>query len=127
MTASADGSHARTSAPGRVVVERRWQSIAGGERDEQVAARVPAGPAGAGDPEAGPLGEALALVGEQRSIGRDDDDDRARTRRRTRGRRVGRPRGSAPRTTGIASPTRTPSTRSQSRFPWFAWTSAPTV
>src|SRR5439155_14881706 len=46
---------------------------------EQIAARVGPGPAHPGDPETGALGEPLALVGQERSVGRDDHDDRART------------------------------------------------
>jgi hypothetical protein len=42
------------------------------------------GAAHPGDPETRSLGEALALVGEQRRVGRDDDDDRARAGRRRR-------------------------------------------
>ena len=79
-----------------------------------------AGAAHPGDPEAGPLGEALALVGEERRVGRDDDDDRARARRRRAAGSVLVLRadtGLGTSSTGIASPTGTPSTRSQSRRP----------
>ena len=86
---SVDGSS--SSSAGR--------SIAGRERDEQVAARVAARPAGPGDAEPGALGEPLALVGQQRRVGRDDDDDRAGPGRRRAGRSAGAPRptGSGPR------------------------------
>ena len=116
--APADGPHVVGPDLVRIVRStRRRQSIAGREGDEQVAARVPAGAAGPRDPEAGSLGEPLALVGEQRSVGRDDDDDRARTWRR-RQRPPGDPHtGLGTSDVGIASPTRTPSTRSQSRLP----------
>ena len=97
--------------------------VARREAQEQVAARVGAGPAHPGDAEARPLGEAIALVGQERGVGRDDDDDRARAgRRRAGGRRRERSVGessSSPGSgrgtsaTGIASPTGTPSTRSQ--------------
>ena len=64
----------------RVARERRLRQrpVAGREAQEQVAARVAAGAAHPGDAEARPLGEPLALVGQQRRVGRDDDDDRAR-------------------------------------------------
>ena len=98
MTLVADGAdvvgHGRREA-----IDVRRDPIAGREGDEQVAARVAAGPAGAGDAETGPLGQPLALVGEERRVRRQDHDDRAATRRRRaacRGRRPGR-RGWGPR------------------------------
>ena len=80
----ADGPDVVGAAADRVVIvdASGRQPIAGREGDEQVAARVPAGAADAGDAETGPLGQPLALVGEERRVGRDDDDDRARARRR---------------------------------------------
>ena len=60
-----------------LVIDGRRQSIAGREGDEQVAARVPARAADTGDTQPGALGKPLALVGEQRRIRRDHDDDRA--------------------------------------------------
>ena len=67
-----------TTTP-RVGPERRprQRPVAGREAQEQVAARVGPGAAHPGDPEPGPLGEPLALVGQERRVGRDDDDDRA--------------------------------------------------
>ena len=62
---------------GRVLVGLRGESVARRERDEQVTARVSAGSPDPGDAETRALGEPLALVGEQRRIGRDHDDDRA--------------------------------------------------
>ena len=64
-----------------------------------------------GDAQAGPLGQPLALVGQQRRVGGHDDDDRARARRRRRGRRrrSAWPYGLGTSLVGIASPTGTPS------------------
>ena len=103
---------------GRAVVVVGRQVVACRERDEQVAARVTAGAAGARDAEPGPLGEPLALVGEERRVGRDDDDDRARAGRRQR-RAPARPssHGLGTSSTPISAPTGTPSTRSQARLP----------
>jgi hypothetical protein len=101
----------------RFVVQAEGQAIAGRERDEQVPARMPAGPAGASDAQPGALREAPALVGEQWRVGRDDDDDRARSRRRGRSAQgLGGP-VRAGELGPIAAPTGTPSTRSQSRLP----------
>ena len=59
-------------------------------------------------PEPGALGEPLALVGQQRRIGRDDDDDRARAGRQADGADVAaraRRTGSGPRRCAISAPT----------------------
>ncbi len=62
-------------------------------------------------------------MGEQRGVGRDDDDDRSLGRAADRLLLVPR-RRAAPRS-GSSSPTWTPSTIRRSRSPWFAWTSTP--
>ena len=54
------------------------------EAEREVAARVLAEAARARDPEAGPPREPLALPGEERRVGREDDDDRARSLGRAR-------------------------------------------
>ena len=102
---------------------RRQLLVRGREREQDVAARVLAGAAGARDAERRPLREPPALVREQRRVGRHDHDDRARARRasavlvRDRARRRG----------PISRPTGTPATVSRSRRPWLACTSTPTV
>ena len=53
--------------------------VAGGEAEHEVAARVFAGAAGAADAESGALRDTVALMREQRRVGRDDHDDRARS------------------------------------------------
>jgi hypothetical protein len=60
----------------------RRQSIPDREGEHEVAARVFAGPASAGDPERRALRKPCALMREERSIRGDDDDDRAGDRRR---------------------------------------------
>src|SRR5437588_10037361 len=52
-------------------------AVAGCEGEEEVAARDRAGAAHSADAEAHPLRQPVALVREQRRIGRDDPDDRA--------------------------------------------------
>ena len=81
---------ARTSYVPRPTGSRRrpepaGQAVAGREGDEQVAAGVAAGAADPGDAQPGPLGEPLALVRQERRVGRDDDDDRAGAGRRLDG------------------------------------------
>ena len=75
----ADGADGIGGDADRVVVVARTgrDPIAGRERDEQVAARVAARAADPGDPEARALRQPLALVGEQRRVRGDDDDDRS--------------------------------------------------
>ena len=65
------------AAPGSSVVGEA--PVAGREREEEVARRVVRGAAHAREAERRPLGEPLALVREQRRVGRDDHDDRARS------------------------------------------------
>src|SRR5829696_105466 len=94
--------------------------VAGREGEEDVAAGVLAGAAGAGHPQPGPLGQAVALVREQGGVGGGHDDDRpapARARRIRLRDDVG----------GSSSPTGTPSMRRRSRRPWLAWNRTPTV
>ena len=50
--------------------------VGGGEGAEDVAAAVGAEPAHAGEADTRPLGEATALVGQQRGVGGEHDDDR---------------------------------------------------
>ena len=59
--------------------------MGGREREDQVAARVLAGAAGARDPERAALRQARALMRQQRRIGRADHDDRARAEARGTG------------------------------------------
>ncbi len=59
----------------------RWPgeaAVAGREGDEDLARAGRRDAAHPGDPQAGSLGEALALVREERRVGGEDDDDRAR-------------------------------------------------
>ena len=71
-------------------------------------------------PKAGPPREPLTLAGQERSVGRDEDDDRACAL-------APRAAGPGPAPAAIRSPTGTPFTRSRCRWPWFACTSTPTV
>ena len=93
-----------------VDVAGRQAPVPGGEAEEEVAARVLADAADAGDPEPGALGERLALAGEERRVRRDEDDDRPA---RLRAGLAGRGTTSA----GMSSPTGTPSTRKRDRAP----------
>ena len=99
---------------GRRAAAQRAQT--GRQRQEDLAARVVAGAAGAGQPEAGPAGEPLAAGGVQRPVGDDDDDARP-----------GRAGDRAPRRGGSCAPTGTPATVSRSASPKFASTRTPTV
>ncbi len=62
---------------------RREPAIARREAEEQVAARVLATSARARETDGRALREALALTGQERRVGREDHDDRARTLGRT--------------------------------------------
>ena len=73
----AAGAAARRGSPRLPVANARMRSPLVSRR-----------PAGAPDPERRPLGDPLALVRQERRVGRDDHDDRARARRR----RSARPR-----------------------------------
>ena len=70
-----------------VVVGR--QPVAGRERDEQVPAGVTAGATRPRDAQPCPLGDPLALVGEERGVGRGHHDDRSRARLRRPGQCLG--------------------------------------
>ena len=81
-----DGADRVRAVAHRIVVHARAgrQPVAGREGDEEVAARVATGAAHPRDAEAGTLCQPLALVGEQRSVGREDHDDGAGAGRRSR-------------------------------------------
>ncbi len=70
----------RGARPGRGLGAGK-AAVAGREGDEDVARPGRGDAAHPGEPEAGPLGEPLALVRQQRSVRREDDDDRPGARR----------------------------------------------
>lgn len=61
----------------RVVLVFRRESIPRRECDEQVSTGVPACAAGASQAQPRTLRDTFELIGEQRGVSRDDDDDRA--------------------------------------------------
>ena len=74
----ADGpDRVRAQTTGILVVGHGQEVVAGREGQEQVAARVTPGATHASDPQARPLGQPLALVGQERRVRGDDHDDRA--------------------------------------------------
>ncbi len=114
--AVADGADVVRERRGPVLVLDR-QTIAGREGEEQVAAGLAAGPSDPRDAEARTLRDPLALVGQERRVGGDDDDDRPRSGRWLTDAVAAWSNGLGTRSTPISAPTGTPSTRSHARLP----------